>query len=149
MPIGEFCNRIVVVADRESTLLEVAKLMRQHHVGSIVVTDAAEGVCKPVGIITDRDIVIEVVCNGLNAETLRLGDIMTGSLVAVREQDGVFETLQLMRSRGVRRAPVIGADGALIGIVTADDLIQLLAEEMSELSKLIAREQELEASTRK
>ncbi len=137
MPIGEFCNRIVVVTDRNSSVLEAAKLMRLHHVGSIVVTDIVEGVRKPVGIITDRDIVIEVVCAGLEAGTLRTGEIMSGSLAAVREQEGVFETLQLMRRRGIRRAPVIGEDGALIGIVAADDLIQLLAEEMNELAKLI------------
>ena len=149
MSIGEFCNRIVVIAERDTTVLEAALLMRRHHVGSIVVSEARDGVRKPVGIVTDRDIVIEVVCNALDPKTLRLGEIMTGNLAAVREQDGVFETLQLMRSRGIRRAPVIGAEGELIGIIAADDLIQLLSEAMADLSKLITREQECEASARK
>lgn len=117
---------------------------------SIPVSDIAlsrfpyEGPIMPIGeccnriVVADRDIDIdiEVVCAGLDADALRAGAIMTGSLVSVREQDGIFATRQLMRSRGIRRAPVIGDDGALIGIVIADDLSQLLAEEMSELSKL-------------
>ena len=149
MSIGEFCNRIVVIAERDTTVQEAALLMRRHHVGSIVVSEVKDGVRKPVGIVTDRDVVIEVVCNALDPKTLRLGEIMTENLAAVRERDGVFETLQLMRSRGIRRAPVIGAAGELIGIIAADDLTQLLSEAMADLSKLIAREQQCEASARK
>jgi CBS domain-containing protein len=74
---------------------------------------------------------------------------MTGDLVTVRENEGVFQTIQLMRAKGVRRAPVVDKEGALIGIVSADDFINLLAEELSELAKLISREQKREAETRR
>lgn len=149
MPIGEYCNRVVVVADRNTSVLDAARLMRQHHVGDIVVVDEANEARKPIGMVTDRDIVIEVVVNKLAPDTVMLGEIMTESLATVRERDGVFDTVQLMRRKGVRRMPVIDDYGALVGIVAVDDLIQLLAEEMGELSKLIAREQAREAGTRK
>lgn len=148
MPIGEFCSRAVVVADRNATVMEAARLMREHHVGNIVVMDEAKGTKFPVGIVTDRDIVVEIVVNRLDPETVLLGEIMAEDLATVRERDGVFETIQLMRSKGVRRIPVIDDKGALVGIIAVDDLIQLLAEEMGELSKLIVHEQVHEAKIR-
>lgn len=148
MPIGEFCNRVVVIADRNSTVMEAARLMREHHVGNIVVVDETNGVKFPVGIVTDRDIVLEIVVNQLDPETVLLGEIMAEGLATVRERDGVFDTMQLMRRKGVRRIPVIDDKGALAGIVAVDDLVGLLAEEMSELSKLIVHQQAHEAQIR-
>jgi CBS domain-containing protein len=128
--------------------LAAAKLMRQYHVGDFVVTDETAGGRAPVGIVTDRDIVLEVLGQDLDAVSLSLGDIMTGDLITVREHEGVFQTIQLMRAKGVRRAPVVNGEGALIGIVSVDDLIELLSEELSELVKLISREQKREAEMR-
>ncbi len=149
MPIGEFCSRVVVVADCNTTVMKAACLMREHHVGNIVVVDETKGAKFPVGIVTDRDIVLEVVVNRLNPETVLLGEIMAEGLATVREGDGVFDTMQLMRRKGVRRLPVIDDQGALAGIVAVDDLLQLLADEMSELSKLIMHEQVQEAQIRR
>lgn len=149
MPIGEFCNRVVVVADRKTTVMEAARLMREHHVGNIVVVNETNGINFPVGVVTDRDIVLEIVVNGLDPDTVLLGEIMAAGFVTVRERDGVFETMQLMRQKGVRRLPVIDDKGALAGIVAVDDLIGLLAEEMSELSRLIEHEQVHEAEIRR
>ena len=149
MAIGEFCNREVVVTDRETTVAEASKLMRQHHVGDLVVVDERDGMRIPAGIVTDRDVVVELVALGLDPDTITVGDIMGLELATVRESNGVFDTVQLMRSKGVRRVPVVSNKGALVGIVTVDDLIQLLAEEMGELSKLIAREQAVEERQRK
>ncbi|HUY03259.1 MAG TPA: CBS domain-containing protein [Rhodocyclaceae bacterium] len=148
MPIGELCSRVVVVAERITTVMEAARLMRQHHVGNIVVVSEANGVKCPIGIVTDRDIVVEVVVNRLDPETILVGEIMAAGIATVREQDGVFDTMQLMRRKGVRRLPVVDDEGALVGIVAVDDLIQLLAEEMDELSKLIVHEQVHEAQIR-
>lgn len=148
MAIGELCNREVVIAQRETSVLEASRLMRQYHVGDLVVVDETDGQRVPVGIVTDRDVVLEVVSMALDASVLTAGDIMGPELATIRENDGVFETIRYMRTKGVRRLPVVNSQGALIGIVTLDDLLELLAEEMSELSQLISREKKLETQTR-
>ena len=149
MPVGEIAIRQVVIASRETSVLEAAKLMRQHHVGDVVVTDQSGGKCVPVGIVTDRDIVLEVLAQELDATRLAIGDIMAPDLVTISEREGVFQTIKLMRAKGARRAPVVDSAGALVGIVSLDDLIELLADELGDLSKLISREQKREAETRR
>ena len=148
MPIGEFAIRQVVVASRETPVLEAAKLMRRYHVGDIVVVDEARGKRVPVGIVTDRDIVLEVLAQEIDAGKLSVGDIMSNDLAMVRENEGVLQTIQRMRAKGARRAPVVDDNGALIGIVSADDFLELLSEELNELAKLISREQKREVEAR-
>lgn len=148
MSIGEFCNREVVFATREMNIPEAAQLMREHHVGDLVVVDQVDGKRVPVGIVTDRDMVIEIIARSLDLNEFSVGDIMGRQLVSVQEKEGVFETIRLMRSNGIRRIPVLNPEGGLAGIVSADDMLDLLAEEMSELAKISLREQEREAKTR-
>jgi CBS-domain-containing membrane protein len=138
----------VVIAQRGTSVLEASRLMRQYHVGDLVVVDETDGKRVPVGIVTDRDVVLEVVSMELDASVLTAGDIMGLELATIRENDGVFETIRYMRTKGVRRLPVVNSQGALIGIVTLDDLLELLAEEMNELSQLISRERQQETQTR-
>lgn len=149
MPIGDICVRDVVTATRETTIFEAAQLMRTNHVGDLLVVEGSNGSRAPVGIITDRDIVVAIVALRLDPSVLSVGDVMGGRLQTVEEQEGVFETIQLMRRAGVRRMPVVNRQGGLVGIVSVDDLVQLLAEEMTELAKLIAREQKKEAHARR
>jgi CBS domain-containing protein len=148
MPVGEICNREVVIAARDMGVTEAARLMRGHHVGDLVVTEDRNGHRHPVGIVTDRDIVVEVVAAGVNPEALKVGDIMGAEVATVREGEGVFEALRYMRDKGVRRMPVVDAAGGLVGIITLDDLLGLLAEEMTELAKLVSHERQREASAR-
>lgn len=148
MPIGEICVREVVVAPKDTTVQDAAHLMRQNHVGNLVIVDRANGGGKPIGIVTDRDITISVVATKLDPSVFTLGDMITEKLVAAREDQGIFETIQQMRMKGIRRLPVIDKEGKLTGIVSLDDLIQLLAKEMNELSKLISQEQTREAHLR-
>lgn len=148
MPIGDFCKRDVVVTDRNATVMEAAKLMRENHVGAIVVLGEGNGTCRPVGVVTDRDIVVEVIACGLDPETILVEDIMLQSLHTVSEREGVFTTIRLMREHGVRRLPVVNETGELEGIVSLDDLIALLATETEEISKLIARERTKESRQR-
>jgi CBS domain-containing protein len=148
MPIGEFCNREVVFATRETSIPEAAQLMRQYHVGDLVVVDEISGKRVPVGIVTDRDMVIEIISQALNINDFSVGDIMSPQLVSVQETEGVFETIRLMRTKGIRRVPVVNQEGELKGIVSADDILDLLAEEMAELSKVAPREQEREVKTK-
>ncbi|MBW8306487.1 MAG: CBS domain-containing protein, partial [Thiobacillus sp.] len=102
----------------------------------------------PVGIVTDRDIVVEVVAAGVNPDALKMGDIMGPEVATVREGEGLFEALRHMRDKGVRRMPVVDREGGLVGILTLDDLLSLLAEEMTELAKLVSRERQREAVVR-
>jgi CBS-domain-containing membrane protein len=148
MAIGEICNREVVIAEKALSVREAAHLMRNHHVGDLVVVEERGGRKHPVGIITDRDIVVEVVAPGVNPEALTVVDIMGAELATVRENEGVFEALRYMRSKGVRRMPVVDGDSGLVGIVTLDDLLSLLAEEMAELAKLVSHERQREATAR-
>ena len=148
--IGEICSHEVVFATRETTVAAAAKLMRHHHVGSIVVVEQMNGGRRmPVGIVTDRDVLVEVTAMDLDPAVITVGDIMVHQLVTARESEGVLETMEIMRYKGVRRLPIVGADGQLVGIVTIDDLLEVLAEELSELAKIVVRERSREASTRK
>ena len=148
MPIGELCNREVVFATRKTTIVEAAQLMRRYHVGDLVVVDEIDGRRVPVGIVTDRDIVTEVVARVCPAEGCSVENIMHTPLVTVQENDGVIATIQLMRVHGVRRVPVVGKAGELIGIVSVDDLLELLAEELAELAKVALRQQAREVRNR-
>lgn len=148
MTIGSICNREVITVNRESTALNAAKLMRQYHVGDVIVVEAKGEVSVPVGIVTDRDIVVELVATELNCNVLTAGDIMVTNLAVIHENAGIYDAIRTMTAKGVRRLPVIDDEGGLIGIVTLDDLILLLAKEFGTLAKLVTREQNNEISKR-
>ena len=147
--IRELCTREVVVATRDTTVATAAKLMRHHHVGTIVVCDRVNGGKRiPVGIVTDRDIVIEVVAPELDVGAITVGDIMAPELITARETEGVLQALEIMRYKGVRRLPIVREDGHLVGIASIDDLLGVLAEELSDIAKIVSREQAQEATSR-
>lgn len=104
---------------------------------SVVVVEERNGRNFPVGIVTDRDIVVEVVAVGVSPE-----------VATVRESEGLFDALRYMRDKGVRRMPVLGSEGELVGILTMDDVLGLLAEEMTELAKLVSHKRQREAVVR-
>jgi CBS domain-containing protein len=149
MPISEICNREVVYAQRDNSALEAAKLMRQHHVGDLVIVDDNGGVKVPVGIVTDRDLVVEIMAPELDPAAITVGDIMTPELAVVKEDAGLYESIQYMRAIGVRRLPVVNAGGGLVGILTLDDMMELLAEEISTLAKLVKHEHKKETINRR
>ncbi len=149
MNVGELCSRIVVLARRTTPLAEVAKLMREHHVGCVVVVDESAQGRTPVGLVTDRDIVIEVIAMDLDCHAVTAGEAMGPELVTVQEDESILNVLRLMRRRGIRRIPVLSTSGALTGIVSLDDLMEVVAEEFDHLSKAIASEQSREAHVRK
>ncbi len=149
MAIGEICNREVVVVESGASVAEAAKLMRQYHVGTLVVVRQQDSKNEPLGIITDRDLVLEVLSPELDAANITVGEIMTPELVKVTEGAGVVESIRYMRAKGVRRMPVVDGNGVLAGIITVDDLIDLLSEELAELNKLVKQEQRKEAGARR
>jgi len=149
MPVKDVCVRSVVHVNRDTTIQEAAQLMRQHHVGDLIVADADHEGLWPVGIITDRDIVLSVVAPKLDASVITVSDVMANDLVTCREDMGVSEVIHKMRAKGVRRMPIVSERGDLVGVVSIDDVIELLAEELTEASKLIAREQGREVRLRR
>lgn len=103
----------------------------------------------PVGIVTDRDVVVEVVATELDSAVITAGDIMVHGLITIKENSGVLEAITLMSSKGIRRLPVVGDEGSLLGIITLDDLLLLLGKELGAFSKLVVREQKNEATKRR
>ncbi|MGK2951011.1 MAG: CBS domain-containing protein [Thiobacillus sp.] len=148
MAVGEICTRQVVIAEKSNTVKEAVQLMRNYHVGDVMVVEAREGHNYPVGIVTDRDIVVAVVAAGVEPDAVTVGEIMGPELATVQENEGLYETIHTMRAKRVRRMPVVDREGGLLGIVTLDDLLNLLAGEMTEMAKLVSRERQRETSAR-
>ncbi len=145
---GDLCTRQVVVAPPSLSVDEAARLMRERHVGCIVVVEQGDGGRLPMGILTDRDIVMAVVAKDADAKTLRVGDVMTATLASVRESDTLYDVLSTMRSRGVRRVPVTGPHGTLAGILTLDDVLNGLAGQLQALGSVVGRERRQEFTAR-
>lgn len=149
MLIRDICNRDVVCAARDTTVVAAAKLMRQHHVGDVIVVDRQDEERMPIGIVTDRDIVMEVVAPEVDPAVVTLGDLVSwGGLATVEESDTCAETLRRMHERGVRRMPVINGSGVLVGIVSVDDFLPRYVDELSELAGLAERGRQRERKDR-
>lgn len=141
MNVGEICNREVIIINQDGSIQEAIALMREHHVGDVVVVEERDGERYPVGILTDRDIVVEILAEGVDMDAVAIKDVMSYQLLQVRERDDITDALKLMRSKGVRRLPVVDERGVLAGILSVDDIIDVLAEELMDLATLIRREQ--------
>jgi CBS domain-containing protein len=148
MKVSECCSQIVVVASATSGIQKAAQLMRENHVGNVVVVDESGGGVRPIGIVTDRDLVVEILASGAPIEGLTLGDVMSDQLLAVDEDEDIAETLNRMRNAGVRRAPVVDAAGHLVGILTLDDLLSITAQTLNSMAQLVRREIATEAGLR-
>lgn len=149
MTAGTLCNRDVVVALKSEGIVDAARRMRTLHVGDLVVVDATPAGPVPIGIVTDRDIVVEVVAGAPNhIDYLLVGDVMSEDVVTAREDEPVAAVLKTMETHGVRRLPVVDARGMLVGIVTLDDILARLAPDMGEVVGIIAAEQRRERTSR-
>ena len=130
---GDICVRDVVVCDPNASLIEAARKMRDRHVGSVVVVEDAQGIRRPVGVLTDCDIVIgPVAARTSDLGVVRAADVMTAHPVTAREDEGLDHVLRKMRSSGLRRVPIVDAAGALRGMLAFDDFIEFMSEEMAE-----------------
>lgn len=133
----------------ETRVLEAARLMRQKHVGDLVVVDDPKDERIPLGMVTDRDIVVEVLGNGLDPATTTLASVMRKPAVIAGESEDTADVLERMRAHGVRRMPVVNEDGGLIGIVTLDDLMGVVVDEAAALLQIIAKGRKKEQRTRR
>jgi CBS domain-containing protein len=127
----------VVVTYPGHPLAEAARMMRDKHVGALVVLDMHDPQRQPQGILTDRDIVRGQLTKGADLHCLTVGDVMTRDPLVLRISMSLSDGIEALRSRGVRRAPVVDGNGSLMGIVTLDDLLPALASNLQELAKLM------------
>jgi CBS domain-containing protein len=155
MNVGKICKRQVVTITPRTDVIAAAELMREHHVGFLVVVEpefeperqpATLG--RPVGVLTDRDIVISVVARGADPKELTAADIMSRAVVTIDEAEPVDHALRTMRRMGVRRLPVVGSRGLLTGVLSLDDLIAVLSSEILDVSGAVRNEQRIEGVLR-
>lgn len=130
----------VVATARTSTIEEAADTMRKFHVGALLVVDEAGGGREPVGMVTDRDLVMQAVADGLSPDSLTVGDVMTPAIATVAQTADLNEALERMRSAGVRRLVVTREDGGIAGILSVDDVVDGLATELANLAGLMKKE---------
>ena len=148
MRVSDICSRHVFHIAPSASIREAAEKMRKCHVGALVVVHQPNGERVPIGIITDRDIVVSVVAPGIDAQTLTVGDAMSAQPTSCGEDDDLLVAIAKMRTRGVRRLPVLNAKGGLAGMVTSDDIYGGLTREMNDLSSALVREQVREMQER-
>jgi CBS domain-containing protein len=143
MTAGEVCNRQVVFTRPETPIVDAVGLMKVHHVGDVVVVREPDRERVPIGILTDRDVALAVE-RLLRLPQLRVADVMSADLVTSPERENLHDVLRKMQSHGIRRLPVVNDRGGLEGILTFDDVVELLSEELTDLAKLVAKEQKRE-----
>jgi CBS domain-containing protein len=146
--IGEICNRTTVFAYKQMSVAEAARLMLEQHVGSLVVVEQADGGREVVGMLTDRDITVGVVARDFNPQTSSVADIMSSNMVLCRTGESMADVLSLMRRHGVRRVPVTDEKNILVGIVTLDDLLEIVAEDLHSFVQVIDSERKRETRER-
>jgi CBS domain-containing protein len=149
MILKEFCTPDVVCCGPATTVQMAAVLMRQRHTGDLVIVDDIEQDKVPLGILTDRDIVVEVLAQDLDPAMTTVRSILRTPVVIAHEDEDVSEALERMRVHGVRRLPVVASSGKLMGIVTLDDILKLICTDIGTLVDIVAREQGREHRSRR
>ena len=141
MKIGELCTRNTFIIQKDDNVIEAAKLMRVFNVGDLIVVTANREGNTPIGIVTDRDIVVNVVADSADMQNVKVSEIMSKELVTGSEDDGVYESIERMRVHGIRRLPIVDKEGYLAGILSVDDMLEFLGEEVNALIGLVYKEQ--------
>lgn len=149
MTVGDACNREIVIVEKNEPVSEAIHLMRKYHVGDVVVIERQGQNIVPIGILTDRDIVVEILTKGVDLDKVNIGDVMSFNLVAVQDTADLADAIKLMQHKGVRRLPVINSDGHAIGILAMDNVLMLLAEQFNGIAGLIASGQNRERMIRR
>jgi CBS domain-containing protein len=146
--VGDYCKQPVVSVVPKDSPHHAARQMRKHHVGDVVVVQQRGGVLLPIGIVTDRDLAIEILASDTDPELVCVGDLVSDTLVTAHVDEELIAVLDKMSMAGVRRVPVVRRSGELVGILSLDDVLQLLAFQLTEVARVIARQQAREARLR-
>jgi len=144
MGVGSICTHRVITVDQGIDVAAAASVMRENHIGYLIVTDAKSGAAAPVGVLTDRDIVVKVLAKDVDAHSLTVGDVMTPEPLIAADDDGLSETLHRMRRLGVRRVPVVGPRGQITGVLSLDDVIDHLVGQLGDVAGSMQNEQKFE-----
>lgn len=137
MNIGNLCDRNVVIVGKQDTIVTAACLMRDHGVTELVVVDSCNGVNFPIGIISDRDIIVSVIAEGLNLRKAMIRDIVNNQFLTTSEDDDVMTSLRRLRHKGVRHSTVVSKDGGLVGIFSIDHVLDNLEEQLSLVNHIL------------
>jgi len=141
MNLKELCVLDIACCHKGDTIAEAARLMRQHHTGDLIVIDETDGTREPIGMITDRDIVMEVIAKGHDPDRTQVSGVMASPVVVASASENVATAIERMRTHGVRRLPIVDDSGAAFGILTLDDLYRALAEHTAALAAIVSKEQ--------
>ena len=136
MSLDRLCKKDVITISPETSLLEAARLMRSRHVGSVIVVNED----RPIGILTDRDIIIKAVAEDKDPKGMHAYEIMTHNPAMVNINFDPLDATRIMRDRGLRRLPVVDENSHLLGIITLDDMLDLLGKEASNLAETVHTE---------
>ena len=137
MNIERLYTRKVTAVAQSTTLREAAQLMRDRHIGCLLVTEKAPFDHRAIGIVTDRDIVVQAVAAGADPMETTIAEVMTSKIARVTHEGDAHEALAMMAALGVRRLAVTGDDGAIVGVLSFDDLVDGLAVEVADLARTI------------
>ena len=150
MQVGTLCQRLVFTICQSDEISRAAQVMREKHVGYLVVVEPnlVRGIPRPVGVLTDRNIVVSVVAREVDAKTVRVGDIMTPDPVLAAEWESMEAALQKMRQFGVRRLPVVNGYRELVGILAIDDVLKVIAGDAQDVVSTIRSGPRMEGESR-
>jgi CBS domain-containing protein len=150
MQVGTLCERLVFTISESDEISRAGRIMREKHVGYLVVVepDPVGGFPRPVGVLTDRDIVVSVVAREVDPKTVRVGDIMTTNPVVAVEWESMEAALEKMRQFGVRRLPVVNGYRGLVGILAIDDVLKVVVGDAQEVVSTICNERQMEGVAR-
>ena len=148
MTAGEYCNRELVIVSKSEPVRAAIDLMRSRHVGDVIVVDRQGEQLLPVGILTDRDIVVEILAEDVDLDAVTIGDVMSDQIFSIPENTSLMIAVKYMHERGVRRMPVVDRNGSVVGVITVDDVLELVAELLHDLAALLQTEQAREFKQR-
>jgi predicted transcriptional regulator len=148
MKVGDICKRAVIAIDNSMDINAAAEVMRQHHIGFLIVYRSGDELRRPIGVLTDRDIVIEVVAKKVDPATVTVNDLMAQQPLVATETEELGDVLQAMRIAGIRRVPVTDMRGALVGVIAIDDVLDLITGFMCDISGSVKSEQRQERRSR-
>jgi CBS domain-containing protein len=144
MTVGKYCERVIVFLTRDASLQEAAMMMRNYDVGEVIVVDKLNGKNIPIGVVTDRDLVIEIMALQVDVEQISVGHIMSLELATVREDNSLSDTLDIMQQHGVRRLPVVDSNGILSGLIDTDIILKVLCQDVGNMLAFINTERNIE-----
>lgn len=140
MKVGDLCRRAVISVDNTTDVTSAARRMREQHVGFLIVYKLGDSLRRPIGVLTDRDIVLEVIAAKVDPEELTVDDVMTREPLIANEADELSEVLQAMRLTGIRRVPVVDARDALVGVLAIDDALDTVTGLLCDITGSIKSE---------